>query len=58
MQITEIIYIMYATNHNGWALNKEFALRSPLTISRGWWILQANHYELLERVVGNKVVPD
>lgn len=58
MSITEIIYIMYAINHNGWALKLDFAKRSPLAVSRGWWILQANHYELLERVVGNKMGVD
>lgn len=58
MSITEIIYIMYATNHNGWALSKSFALRSPLAVSRGWWILQRNHYELLEHLIGHKVEMD
>ncbi len=58
MSITEIVYIMYATNHNGWALSKPFALRSPLKVSAGWWKLQGNHYDLLERIVGNKMVSD
>lgn len=53
MSITAIVYMMYANNHNGWALEFTFATRAPLKVTGGWWVLQRNHYELLERVLGS-----
>ena len=58
MSITEIVYIMYATNHGGWGLSQTFSLRSPLAVSRNWRTLQENHYELLEHIIGHSLEID
>lgn len=58
MSIAEIVYTMYCINHEGWRLERTFALRSPLAVSRNWWVLQENHYELLEHIIGHSLETD